>query len=72
MMKVEDTFKLSTKRFCMFYEFERMWLLLTAINAVAVFLIIRGSTAPLLLDNAVLRILFCSDILSNNTSHLGK
>lgn len=67
MMKVEETFKLSTKRFCMFYEFERMWLLLTAINAVAVFLIIRGSTAPLLLDNAVLRILFCSDINADKT-----
>lgn len=66
-MKVEETFKLSTKRFCMFYEFERMWLLLTAINAVAVFLIIRGSTAPLLLDNAVLRILFCSDINADKT-----
>ena len=66
-MKVVDTFKLSTKRFCLFYEFERMWVLLTAINVFAVFLIIRGSTAPLLLDNVVLRFLFCSDVNADKT-----
>lgn len=66
-MKVVDTFKLSTKRFWLFYEFERMWVLLTAINIFAVFLIIRGSTAPLLLDNVFLRFLFCSDINADKT-----
>ena len=66
-MKVVDTFKLSTKRFCLFYEFERMWVLLTAINVFAVFLIIRGSTAPLLLDNVALRFLFCSDVNADKT-----
>lgn len=60
-MKGIDNFKLSTKKFGFFYEFEKMWIVLTSINLVAIFLIIRGATAPLLIDNAVMRFLFCTD-----------
>ena len=60
-MKVIESFKLRTKRFCLFYEFEKMWILLTAINVIATFLIIRGSLPTLLFDNAVLNFLFCAD-----------
>lgn len=66
-MKVIESFKLRTKRFCLFYEFEKMWILLTVINIVAVFLIIRGSTVPLLFDNAVLRFLFYTDKNADKT-----
>ena len=60
-MKVIESFKLRTKRFCLFYEFEKMWILLTAINVVAIFFIIRGSIEPLSFNNAVLEFLFSSD-----------
>lgn len=66
-MKALDSFKLSTKKFVLFYEFERLWLLLTAINIIAIFLIIRGSTAPLLVDNSVLEFLFCIDNTGDKT-----
>lgn len=57
-MKVIDSFKLRTKRFCLFYEFEKMWIILTAINVVALFLIIRGSTDPMSFNIAFLKFLF--------------
>lgn len=60
-MQVIESFKLKTKRFCLFYEFERMWLLLTAINVVAILLIIRGSIPPLSFNNAFLEFLFSSE-----------
>ncbi len=66
-MKVVDNFNLSTKKFSFFYEFEKMWIVLTAINVVAIFLIVRGSTAPLLIDNAVMRFLFCTDTNGDKT-----
>ena len=66
-MKIIETFKLSTKKFYLFYEFERMWLLLTAINIVAVFLIVRGSTASLIMDNGVMKFLFCTDKTADKT-----
>lgn len=44
-----------------------MWLLLTAINIVAVFLIVRGSTAPLIMDNGVMKFLFCTDKAADKT-----
>ena len=60
-MKVIESFKLRTKRFCLFYEFEKMWLLLTAINVIAILLIIRGSIPPLSFNNAFLELLFASE-----------
>lgn len=60
-MKAIETFELKTKRFCFFYEFEKMWILLTAINVIATFFIIRGSLSPSLFDNTVLNFLFCAD-----------
>lgn len=57
----------STKRHIWFYEFERMWLFLTLLNIVAVFLIIRGSTAPLIFDNDILYCLFYSPETSDKT-----
>lgn len=66
-MRVIDNFKLSTKKFWLFYDFEKMWAILTVINVGAVFLIIRGSTAPLLIDNAVMRFLFCTDTSGDKT-----
>ena len=66
-MKVVDNFKLRTKRFSFFYDFEKMWIVLTTVNIVAIFLIIRGSTAPLLIDNAVTRFLFCIDTNGDKT-----
>ena len=60
-MKVIESFKLRTKRFCLFYEFEKMWILLTTINVIATFFIIRGSLSTGLFDNAVLNFLFCAD-----------
>ena len=60
-MKVIESFKLRTKRFCLFYEFEKLWLILTIINVVAVFLIIRGSVGPLTSNNVVFEFLFSND-----------
>ena len=60
-MKVIESFKFRTKRFCLFYEFEEMWIILTAINVVAFFLIVRGSTEPLSFNNVVLKFLFSGD-----------
>lgn len=57
----------NTKRHMLFYDFERLWLFLTLLNLVAVFLIIRGSTAPLLSDNVVLRFLFYSKETGDKT-----
>lgn len=59
--------KCSTKRHIWFYEFERMWLFLTVLNVVAIFLIIRGSTAPLIIDNDVFRFLFYTPETSDKT-----
>ncbi len=56
-----------TKRHIWFYEFERLWLILTLINSVAIFLIIRGSTAPLIWDNKILHALFYSPETSDKT-----
>lgn len=66
-MKVIEKFKLSTKRFCFFYEFERMWILLTVINIIAIFIIVRGSTAPLIFDSKVLEFIFCTDKNADKT-----
>ena len=66
-MMVVDKFKLRTKRFSFFYEFEKMWILLTSIAVVSIFLIIRGSTLPLLIDNNIMRYLFCTDIDGDKT-----
>ena len=60
-MIVIESFKLRTKRFCLFYQFEKMWILLTAINVIATFFIIRGSLPPSLFDNAILKFLFYAD-----------
>lgn len=56
-----------TKRHIWFYEFERLWLLLTLLNLIALFFIIRGSTAPLIFDNDILRFLFYSPESSDKT-----
>lgn len=66
-MKVTEEFKLSTKRFFYFYEFEKMWMVLTVINIIAVFMIIRGSTAPLICSNKVLEFLFCTEVDADKT-----
>lgn len=50
-----------------FYDFERMWLLLTLINVVAIFLIVRGSSLPLVLDNEILHFLFYSNPSGDKT-----
>lgn len=50
-----------------FYEFERLCLFLTLLNVVSLFLIIRGSTAPLILDNNMLHFLFYSPETSDKT-----
>ena len=60
-MKVIDSFKIRTKRFCLFYEFEKMWILLTAINIIATLFIIRGSLPALQFDSAFLNFLFSTD-----------
>lgn len=59
--------KHNTKRHIWFYEFERLWLTLTLINIVAIFLIIRGSTIPLIWDSKILYFLFCSPETSDKT-----
>ena len=59
--------KSHTKRHIWFYEFERLWLLLTLLNLIALFFIIRGSTAPLIFDNDILR--FCFIPLNLVTRH---
>lgn len=59
--------KSHTKRHIWFYEFERLWLLLTLLNLIALFFIIRGSTAPLIFDNDILRFLFYSPESSDKT-----
>ena len=59
--------KYSIKKHMWFYDFERMWLLLTLINVVAIFLIIRGSSLPLVFDNDILHFLFYSNPLGDKT-----
>lgn len=66
-MKVVDNYKLSTKKYCLFYEFERLWLILTGINIIAIYFIIRGSTAPLLFNVNILRVLFYTDVNTDKT-----
>ena len=57
----------NTMRHMLFYEFERLWLFLTLLNFIAVFLIIKGSTAPLISNNVVLRFLFYSKETGDKT-----
>ena len=59
--------KHNTKHHIWFYEFERLWLSLSLINIIAVFLIIRGSTAPLIWDSKILYSLFYSPETSDKT-----
>ena len=57
----------NTKRHMFFYEFETLWFVLTMLNIVAIFLIIRGSTVPLVEDNVILRFLFYSKETGDKT-----
>lgn len=66
-MKRAWTVTYSTKRHVLFYEFERLWLFLTLLNLVAIFLIIRGSTAPLISNNTILQFLFYSNEAGDKT-----
>lgn len=50
-----------------FYDFERLWFLLTIINVIAVFLIIKGSSLPLLGDSDILHFLFYSSPTDDKT-----
>ena len=59
--------KHNTKRHIWFYEFERLWFILSLINIVAIFLMIRGSTAPLIWDSKILYFLFYSPETSDKT-----
>ena len=59
--------KYSTKRHIWFYDFERLWLILTILNVVAVFLIIKGSSLPLLSDSDLLHFLFYSSPTGDKT-----
>lgn len=60
-MKDKWTVNYSTKRHILFYEFERLWLFLSLLNIIALFFIVRGSTAPLISNNALLHFFFYSN-----------
>lgn len=57
----------SIKKHILFYEFEKLWLILSILNFISVFLIIRGSTIPLVCDNAILYCLFYSNEKGDKT-----
>lgn len=44
-----------------------MWTLLSIINIIAIFIIIRGSTAPMICSNKVLEFLFCTEVDADKT-----
>lgn len=51
----------------MIYDYQRTLIKLTIIVLIAVFIVIRGSTAPLLLDNSIMRFLFYTPIDEDKT-----
>ena len=48
-------------------SYERLWIVLTIIMAVSVFVMIRGSKAELIIDTKITRFLFCSDVNGDKT-----
>lgn len=51
----------------MIYYYQRTLIKLTIVTLIAVYIVIRGSTAPLLIDNSIMRFLFCSSVEEDKT-----
>lgn len=66
-MEKIDNYKIRTKKFWRFYEFERLWVTLTGLNIVALFLMIRGCTLQLITDNTIIYKLFYSNPEADKT-----
>lgn len=64
---MESKFDYKIKHHIVVCAYEKLWIILTALMLVSVILMIRGSTAPLLIDNVITRTLFCSDVNGDKT-----
>ena len=64
---MKSKFNYKIKHHLTFCAYEKMWITLTILMAISVFIIIRGSSAELLIDTAITRFLFCSDVNEDKT-----
>lgn len=64
-MKSKFTYKI--KRHITFCSYERLFIALTILMLISVFLMVRGSTAELIIDTKITRALFCSDVDGDKT-----
>ena len=64
---MKSKFEYSIKRHITFCSYEKLWITLTVLMLVSVFLMIRGSTAELLIDTKITRLLFCTDVNGDKT-----
>ena len=64
---MKSKFEYSIKRHITFCSYEKLWITLTVFMVISVFLMIRGSTAELLIDTKITRFLFCSDVNGDKT-----
>lgn len=49
------------------YDYQKVLLKLSLVALVALFFVVRGSTAPLLIDTDLMRLLFCTDVNGDKT-----
>ena len=49
------------------YDYQKILLKLSLVALVALFFVVRGSTAPLLIDTELMRQLFCTDVNGDKT-----
>lgn len=64
---MESKFNYKIKHHLTFCAYEKLWITLTVLTIISVFIIIRGSTVELLIDTAIIRFLFCSDANGDKT-----
>lgn len=49
------------------YDYQKILLKLSLVALIALFFVVRGSTAPLLIDTELMRLLFCTDVNGDKT-----
>lgn len=64
---MQSRFQYKIKRHIPLCSYERLWIVLTIIMVVSVFVMIRGSKAELIIDTQITRLLFCSDVNGDKT-----
>ncbi|MEI3162928.1 MAG: hypothetical protein V8S74_05950 [Lachnospirales bacterium] len=64
---MESKFDFKLKKHIWICEYEKLWKKLTLLCGLAIYVIIRGSTAPIIFENVILSSLFCSDINGDKT-----